>query len=67
MKFTKTQLDAIGHTSGHLQLIACAGSGKTEVVARRVANLLKSGSTPANIIAFTFTITWGTVCIDGDR
>ena len=29
--------------------------GKTEVVARRVANLLKSGATPRNIVAFTFT------------
>lgn len=55
MNFTKNQLDAINHTSGDLQLIACAGSGKTEVVARRVATLLKQGSKPANIVAFTFT------------
>lgn len=60
MKFTKSQQDAIEHTTGNLQLIACAGSGKTEVVARRVANLLKSapdggGCQPANIVAFTFT------------
>src|SRR5208282_4821461 len=33
MKFTKQQLAAINHTTGNLQLIACAGSGKTEVVA----------------------------------
>ena len=32
MNFTKPQLAAINHTSGNLQLIACAGSGKTEVV-----------------------------------
>ena len=59
MKFTKAQVKAIGHRAGHLQLIACAGSGKTEVVARRVANLLNPTAsprfTPANIIAFTFT------------
>jgi len=55
MKFTKTQLQAIEHSAGNLQLIACAGSGKTEVVARRVASLLKSGLAPRNIIAFTFT------------
>lgn len=60
MQFTQSQQDAINHTSGNLQLIACAGSGKTEVVARRVANLLKpgptgGGCTPANIVAFTFT------------
>ena len=59
MEFTSQQLKAIGHTVGNLQLIACAGSGKTEVVARRVANLLKNGQsdglTPASIVAFTFT------------
>lgn len=59
MKFTAAQLDAINHTTGNLQLVACAGSGKTEVVARRVANLLKPGADgslkPANIVAFTFT------------
>jgi len=55
MNFTQSQLAAIQHGHSNLQLIACAGSGKTEVVARRVANLLKSGLKPANIVAFTFT------------
>jgi DNA helicase-2/ATP-dependent DNA helicase PcrA len=55
MNFTLKQLQAIGHYQGNLQLIACAGSGKTEVVARRVANLLKNGCAPRNIVAFTFT------------
>lgn len=59
MKFTTQQTNAIGHATGHLQLIACAGSGKTEVVARRVAELLRSGTPtscdPKHIVAFTFT------------
>jgi DNA helicase-2/ATP-dependent DNA helicase PcrA len=55
MNFTADQLRAINHTDGNLQLIACAGSGKTEVVARRVAALLRDGLKPANIVAFTFT------------
>ena len=59
MKFTPDQLAAIQHTGSHLQLIACAGSGKTEVVARRIAALLdptrKKALKPANIVAFTFT------------
>ena len=55
MKFTDNQLAAINHKKGNLQLIACAGSGKTEVVARRVANLLKNGLAPRNIVAFTYT------------
>lgn len=59
--FTPSQQDAIGHVHGNLQLIACAGSGKTEVVAQRVVNLLRpvaaggGGCTPDNIVAFTFT------------
>ena len=59
MQFTDSQLRAIGHQKGNLQIIACAGSGKTEVVARRIASLLKGGAktglTPRNIVAFTFT------------
>jgi len=55
MDFTAEQLEAINHKSGNLQLIACAGSGKTEVVSRRIAKLVKDGASPASIIAFTFT------------
>lgn len=59
MKLTGSQQRAIEFGAGNLQLIACAGSGKTEVVARRVVHLLTPGRTnsliPANIIAFTFT------------
>jgi len=56
---TESQKRAIEHDGRNLQLIACAGSGKTEVVARRVVHLLTPGRqdslVPANIIAFTFT------------
>jgi DNA helicase-2/ATP-dependent DNA helicase PcrA len=59
VKFTDAQKEAIEWPPGNLQLIACAGSGKTEVVAQRVAALLKTGSStglaPRNIMAFTFT------------
>jgi DNA helicase-2/ATP-dependent DNA helicase PcrA len=59
MKLTSSQRDAIEHAGRNLQLIACAGSGKTEVVARRVVHLLTPGRpdslAPGNIIAFTFT------------
>jgi DNA helicase II / ATP-dependent DNA helicase PcrA len=58
MKFTESQKKAIGFGSVNLQLIACAGSGKTEVVARRVVHLLRpdgGGLAPRNIVAFTFT------------
>jgi DNA helicase-2/ATP-dependent DNA helicase PcrA len=53
---TDRQIEAINHHASNLQLIACAGSGKTEVVARRIAELLRTGkATPGNIVAFTFT------------
>ena len=59
MKLTDAQERAVKYSGRNLQLIACAGSGKTEVVARRVAHLLtKSGDDclkPRNIVAFTFT------------
>lgn len=59
MNLTESQRRAIESAGRNLQLIACAGSGKTEVVARRVVHLLTPGRadslTPASIIAFTFT------------
>src|SRR5688572_28440574 len=59
MRLTDAQQKAVAHSGNNLQLIACAGSGKTEVVARRVVHLLTPGSAdslaPRNIVAFTFT------------
>ncbi len=43
-------------TNGNLQIIACAGSGKTEFVSTRVAYLVAENlAKPENILAFTFT------------
>ena len=59
MNLTESQRRAVEHAGRNLQLIACAGSGKTEVVARRVVHLLTPGRAdslaPGNIVAFTFT------------
>ena len=59
MNLTDSQRRAVEHDGENLQLIACAGSGKTEVVARRVVHLLTPGRpdslAPKNIVAFTFT------------
>lgn len=49
------QQQVIGWRGGHLQVVACAGAGKTEAIARRVASLIDEGVEPAQIIAFTFT------------
>ena len=47
--------DAVAHRGSHIQIIAAAGSGKTEVVSQRVASLLSDGEAPESIVAFTFT------------
>lgn len=55
--YTPNQQTAINTIDQNLQIIACAGSGKTQVISERVINILKSKPDvkPANIIAFTFT------------
>ncbi len=46
---------AVEQRGSHLQIIASAGSGKTEAVAQRVADLLVEGVEPSAIVSFTFT------------
>ena len=46
---------AVSHRGSHIQIIAAAGSGKTEVVAQRVASLLATNVEPRSVVAFTFT------------
>ncbi len=52
---TPEQARAVAFGDGNLLLIACAGSGKTETVTRRIARLVVDGADPASIVAFTFT------------
>ena len=52
---TPGQRAVIEGLSGDLQVIACAGSGKTESISRRVAEILRLGSPPESVVAFTFT------------
>lgn len=51
------QIKAINTIDEDLEIIACAGAGKTGVVTRRVINILKNKRDilPENIVAFTFT------------
>ena len=57
VELTAKQQEAISEIEHNLQIIACAGSGKTEVITRRIAHILESKSDikPSNIVAFTFT------------
>lgn len=59
MNYTPSQRKAISTIGRNVQIIACAGSGKTEVISRRVVEILKQKKVarikPANVVAFTFT------------
>lgn len=57
MEYTKQQLDAIKSIDTNLQIIACAGSGKTQVISERIVHILKTvpDIKPENIVAFTYT------------
>jgi DNA helicase-2/ATP-dependent DNA helicase PcrA len=50
------QREALLHTKGPLLVLACAGSGKTRVIAHKFAHLVKTRKfPPASILTLTFT------------
>lgn len=55
IKLNEEQKKVIEHDRGFLRVIACPGSGKTEVVSRRIARLIRKGANPEGIVAITFT------------
>ena len=59
MKYTSAQKRAIKTLNQNLQIIACAGSGKTQVISQRIVEALKGAgvrkASPGDIVAFTFT------------
>ncbi len=56
MKFTKQQLEVIGHDKGPMLVVAGAGTGKTAVITQRIAKLiLENKAKPEEVLALTFT------------
>lgn len=52
----KAQKEAVDHIEGPLMVIAGPGTGKTELLSMRVANILqKTDTLPENILCLTFT------------
>lgn len=56
-KLTSEQKKAISHNEGNMLILACAGSGKTTVITRRIVRLIEEGiCKPNEIVAITFTV-----------
>lgn len=54
--YTSAQHEAISCLDEPLQIIACAGSGKTQVISQRIAAILGQPDVePRHVVAFTFT------------
>ncbi|MCR5060542.1 MAG: ATP-dependent helicase [Saccharofermentans sp.] len=52
---TPDQCDCVMCIDRNLEIVACAGAGKTKTITHRILNLIDHGVDPANIVAITFT------------
>ncbi len=51
----ENQVEAVEYNSGPHMIVAGAGSGKTRVLAHKIAYIINDGFNPAQILALTFT------------
>ena len=55
IKLNERQLEAVKHKEGPLLILAGAGAGKTKTITERIVEIIKSGVSPKNVLAVTFT------------
>ena len=56
-RLNKAQKQAVDHIDGPLMVVAGPGTGKTELLSMRVANILRSTDTlPENILCLTLSL-----------
>jgi DNA helicase II / ATP-dependent DNA helicase PcrA len=57
LELSAAQRDIVESPPGNLCILACAGSGKTSVIAHRIAHLVNTGiAKPSQVVAITFTV-----------
>ena len=52
---TDDQRECVKQIKKNLEIVACAGAGKTKTITHRILNLIDHGVDPENIVAITFT------------
>ena len=52
---TEPQQQAVQEITHDLEIVACAGAGKTKTVTHRIIYMIANGVKPENIVAITFT------------
>lgn len=57
MIYTTNQQEALDYRGGNLLIIACAGSGKTQVLSRRIALLVSEGY-PKKVLLHLLLLIW---------
>lgn len=55
MKLDDHQLVVANHRFGSMLVLAGPGSGKTQVITARTANIIESGASPENLLSVTFS------------